>query len=817
MFTPAAEVYEKLASFYLGRHFDLESGKLLDDLLMVDARDFCTHALCVGMTGSGKTGLCISLLEEAALDGVPVVCIDPKGDLANLLLTFPELRPEDFAKYIDKEDAKRKEISPEELAEETAQRWRDGLASWGQSPDRIKKLKDSVEMAIYTPGSTLGIPLTVLKSFDAPSEEQRRDAAAIADRITASISGLLALMGIESDPMTSTEHILLASILHHHWGQGKSLTLEQMVQLIQKPPINRVGVVDLESFMSATDRSKLALRLNNILASPAFASWREGEPLSIKQLLYTEQTGRPRLSIISIAHLSDPERMFFVTILLNELLAWVRTQSGTSSLRAMFYMDEIAGYFPPVSNPPSKPPMMTLLKQARAFGLGIVLATQNPLDLDYKGLSNIGTWFLGRLQTERDKARVLDGLLGAAGESGQKLDRSTLDRILSGLKSRVFLMNNVHQGAPCVFQSRWAMSYLAGPLSRTQIQELMDAKRGTSQRVAEDREDQTTEAPDFPSPPSTTSGPHPAIPAGVEERFAVAMHPPSPGAALVYRPAMYAEGEVHFVVKAAGVDLWSEVRHLMHCHDRVLPDDAWESSIALADKVAWELKPDEDYSFADVPDVLLNKATYRSLQSRFKDFLYRQATLTTYHSPLLREHVMAENEADARVQLAHRLRECRDQAMEKLRDKYWKKVEPLERRIRSADERVDRERSQSRTSMVAAGSSVVGALLGGLLGGRRTSMSTAARGLGHATQQGDDVRRAEAAREELERDKRRLEDDLERDLEKLHAEYDLERLEIQPVKHPPRKGDLKASMPLLLWMPWQIDADGREEALQLWE
>ncbi|NND96884.1 MAG: ATP-binding protein, partial [Pirellulaceae bacterium] len=390
MATPDPEVFEKLASFYLGRHYDLGKQELRPELLMYDAKDLCTHAMCVGMTGSGKTGLCLSLLEEAAIDGIPAICVDPKGDLANLLLAFPDLEPNDFKPWLEEEEAKRKGVSLDELATKTANMWRDGLASWGQTPERIKKFKDSVDVAVYTPGSNIGLPLTVLKSFDAPPPEARDDAELIGDKVTGSVSGLLTLMGIDADPMTSTEHILLSSIMSHEWREGRNVGIAQLIRLIQEPPIKRIGVVDVDSFMSASNRGKLAMKLNNLLASPAFASWLEGEGLSIKRLLYTPE-GKPRLTILSIAHLNDSERMFFVTILLNELVAWMRTQSGTSSLRAMFYMDEVAGYFPPVSKPPSKPPMLTLLKQARAFGLGITLATQNPVDLDYKGLSNIGT------------------------------------------------------------------------------------------------------------------------------------------------------------------------------------------------------------------------------------------------------------------------------------------------------------------------------------------------------------------------------------------------------------------------------------------
>ncbi|MCA9086899.1 MAG: ATP-binding protein, partial [Planctomycetaceae bacterium] len=209
------------------------------------------------------------------------------------------------------------------------------------------------------------------------------------------------------------------------------------------PPFDRIGVIGLENFYPQADRFQLAMLLNNLLASPGFSSWMEGESLDIQKMLYSPD-GKPRFTILSIAHLSEAERMFFVTIFLNEVVSWMRAQSGTSSLRAILYMDEVFGYFPPTANPPSKTPMLTLLKQARAFGLGVVLATQNPVDLDYKGLSNAGTWFIGRLQTERDKARVLDGLEGASAAAGHAFDRRQMEVILSGLGSRVFLLNNVH-------------------------------------------------------------------------------------------------------------------------------------------------------------------------------------------------------------------------------------------------------------------------------------------------------------------------------------------------------------------------------------
>jgi hypothetical protein len=468
--------YEQPASFYLGKKYELAGKRLLDDKVLYDAKDLTTHAMCVGMTGSGKTGLCLALLEEAALDGIPAICLDPKGDLGNLLLAFPELSGADFQPWIEPSEASRKGMQSDEYAEQTANKWREGLASWDQQPERIQRYRDSVDMTIYTPASNAGVPMTVLKSFDAPPEEVINDAEVMRERVAGAASGLLTLMGINADPLTSREHILLANIFDAAWRKGHSLDLPSIIRSIQNPPMDKVGVFDLESFYPANERLKLSMSLNNLLASPGFAGWLEGQPLDIKSLLYTGQ-GKPRLSIISIAHLNDSERMFFVTILLNELLSWMRTQPGTTTLRALFYMDEVYGYFPPSAKPPSKPPMMVLLKQARAFGLGVVLATQNPVDLDYKGLSNIGTWFLGRLQTARDKDRVLEGLEGAAAQTGMKFDRGAMEQTLAALGSRVFLMNNVHDDAPTIFQSRWAMSFLRGPLSREHIQTLMKDRR----------------------------------------------------------------------------------------------------------------------------------------------------------------------------------------------------------------------------------------------------------------------------------------------------------------------------------------------------
>ncbi|MDH3588268.1 MAG: DUF87 domain-containing protein, partial [Gammaproteobacteria bacterium] len=473
--------YEKLGAFYLGKAYDLKTKQRRDDVVLYDAKDLTTHAAIIGMTGSGKTGLGIGLLEEAAIDHIPVIAVDPKGDLGNLLLTFPKLRAQDFEPWVNSRSASDKGMTTAEYAEAQSTLWREGLKDWGQGTDRIKKLRDTADLAISTPGSNAGLPISVLRSFSVPSAAVMEDRDVYRERVQATATGILALLGIEADPITSREHILIANILDRSWQEDRSLDLGALIAAIQDPPIKRIGVMDLDSFYPPKDRFKLAMRMNNLLAAPGFEAWMEGEPLDVARLLHTEG-GKPRVSVISIAHLSETERMFFVTMLLNELIGWMRSQSGTSTLRAILYMDEVFGYLPPVSNPPSKQLFLTLLKQARAYGVGLVLATQNPVDLDYKALSNTGTWFIGRLQTERDKARVMEGLEGAA--AGGNFDKQRMEQIIAGLGKRRFLLHNVHEDEPVVFNTRWVMSYLAGPFTRDQIKKLMRGRKAAPASAA---------------------------------------------------------------------------------------------------------------------------------------------------------------------------------------------------------------------------------------------------------------------------------------------------------------------------------------------
>jgi hypothetical protein len=468
---------EAPTTFYIGRRYDPTTRKLVDEVVYYDSRDLNTHAIVVGMTGSGKTGLCIDLLEEAALDNIPSIIIDPKGDITNLLLTFPSLRPEEFAPWINVDDARRAGLSLEEYTRDIAQQWRDGLASWSIVPQRISALKNAAQFSIYTPGSDAGLPVSILDSLRAPREGWTGFEESHRERISGIVTALLALIGKQVEPVRDREHVLISNIFENAWKNGRDLSLEDIILQVQKPPFAKLGVFDVDTFFPEKDRFKLAMDLNNIIASPSFQTWISGEPLDISRLLYTQE-GRPRVSVFYIAHLTEAERTFMITLLLENMLAWMRTLSGTTSLRAILYFDEIFGHFPPgPRNPPTKEPLLRLLKQARAFGIGLILATQNPGDLDYKSLSNAGTWFIGKLQTENDKNRVLGGLQ-AASTAETKLNMENLSRLLSSLDPRVFVLHNVHdEGGPILMHSRWTMSYLRGPLTRQQVRVLMDPQR----------------------------------------------------------------------------------------------------------------------------------------------------------------------------------------------------------------------------------------------------------------------------------------------------------------------------------------------------
>jgi len=804
--------FEKLGVFYLGREFDLANNALKDDLLLYDSRDLVTHAVCVGMTGSGKTGLCVGLLEEAVIDNIPAIVVDPKGDLANLLLTFPDLAAADFLPWINEEDARRKGVSPQEYAGQQAALWKKGLAEWGQNGARIRKLKSSAEFTIYTPGSTAGLPVSILKSFSFPGKAVTDDSELLGERIATTVTSLLNLLGIEADPIQSREHILLSTILNTSWKQGQDLDLAGFIQAIQAPPVTRIGVFDIESFFPSKDRFALAMKLNNLLAAPGFSAWLTGDPMDIDRMFYTAD-GKPRVSIFSIAHLNDTERMFFVSLLLTQLLGWMRSQSGTTSLRTLFYMDEIFGYFPPVANPPSKAPLLTLLKQARAFGLGIVLATQNPVDLDYKGLSNTGTWFLGRLQTERDKERVLDGLEGAAAGGAGRFDRKRMEQILAGLGQRVFLMNNVHEDAPVVFQTRWAMSYLRGPLTRTQIKQLMDPVKTSHPQPGPAVE---TAAPAPKARPTAPASARPVLPPKVPQFFLPVRDPQPEGGSLHYEPMLLGIGTVYYANAKIGVTAKKEVCLLAEYSDgpsRVDWDDAREAKLLENDL---EKTPhDPDSSFGELPPEISNPKSYVAWGNAFKEWAYRNKQLELFKSPSLKVvSEPGESERDFRIRLTQAAREERDRQIERLRQKYVPKIATLRDRIRRAEQAVGREKAQATQQKISTAISFGATLLSALTGRKTVSQSslgraaTTARGAGRTMKEAQDVARAEENVEELTKQLADLQALLDQETEAIRASADplAESLETCEVR--PKKTDISVELVSLAWFPYWRDGKG---------
>lgn len=834
------EDFEKLGVFYLGKEYDTKERATTSDLVLYDSKQLTTHAVCVGMTGSGKTGLCIDLLEEAAIDGIPVIAVDPKGDIGNILLNFPKLRGEDFLPWIDADEATRQGMDREAFAEKTAQTWKDGLAKWGQDGARIQRLMDAADMAIYTPGSSAGLPLTVLRSFTAPPAAVLDQAETYRDRITSAVSGLLALLGVESDPMGGREHILLSNLLDHAWRQGRDLDLTDLIHDIQQPPFDKVGVIGLETFYPAKERFALAMRLNNLMASPGFAAWMEGDPLDVGGLLYTPE-GKPRISVLSIAHLGEAERMFFVTILLNEVLSWVRSQPGTSSLRAILYMDEIYGYFPPTANPPTKKPMLTLLKQARAFGVGVVLATQNPVDLDYKGLSNCGTWFLGRLQTKRDKDRVLEGLEGASAAAGASFDREAMDKTLSSLGKRVFLLNNVHEDHPIVFESRWALSYLRGPLNRDQVQALMAPKKAAKVAapakkdpaaattpakpavVHDDEAEEPEEVDAAPAPksrairtpaPTTPASPgrRPVVPPDVPEFFVVG---PAAGGTPAYRPTLLGVARLHYVDRKSGVDYWETLAVQRPVGEEVSAD-VWEGGKHLTGRIpVLDKSPQPGATFGELPEEMTRAKSYAEWTKALKNYLYRERRLTIWSCPDLKAFGRPEETArDFRARLAQAARERRDVEVEKLRADFGPRRVALEKKLSAAHEALEKEQEKASKSSwdaaVSFGTSVFGALTGRKTWTKTnvTKVGTAARAATKAMRERGQMGGAQEKLDDLEREYVDLETAFQSELEHIKTTRSPELLQLVPLELTPRKADVTIDQVVLAWTSGPVAGDG---------
>ncbi|MGD9225126.1 MAG: DUF87 domain-containing protein [Desulfobacterales bacterium] len=796
--------YEKLGAFYLGKEYDLVSRKRREGLLLYDSKDLTTHAVIIGMTGSGKTGLGIALLEEALIDNIPIIAIDPKGDLTNLVLNFPQLQAQDLRPWVNEQDALNAGLTPDQFAAQQANLWRKGLGGWGQDPARIARLKNTADFAVYTPGSSAGLPVSVLRSFAPPPPHVGQDTDLLRERIQTTATSLLALLGMEADPITSREHILISNILESVWAEGRALDLAGLIRAIQTPPFERIGVMDLDSFYPAKDRFQLAMRLNNLLAAPGFEAWLEGDPLNINRMLFTD-SGKPRASIFTISHLSDTERMFFVSMLLNEILAWMRTQAGTTSLRAILYMDEIFGYFPPVKNPPSKAPLLTLLKQARAFGLGVVLSTQNPVDLDYKGLSNTGSWFIGRLQTDRDKDRVLAGLEGAAAGSG--FDRSRMEEVLAGLGKRVFLLNNVHENAPVTFETRWVLSYLRGPLTRQQIKTLMADKKSA-----------TVPAPAVsPQPiaaPVVSSASEPPIVApGINVMYLAAS---GAGQGLMYYPAVAGWLDVYYSSAKYKVDVTRKLAVAAMLEDGPVAVD-WDQVEEIG------LGPDDLQTsplpgaiFAELPSMAEKAKSYNKWNKDLLRWIRQNRPLTLYRS---RRFKLISRPEESRSEFLSRVtqaaREKRDLEVEKLRRKYSSKYNTLQRRLMRAEQTLQREQEQVKSkkmeTMVSLGTAILGAFLGrkAVSASSATRIGTAVKSAGRMRKESMDVARAQQTAAAVKHEMNALDERLQSDIDSLEATFDPAEEDLQEVTVKPQSTNITLEVFGLTWMPYRKDVGGR--------
>ena len=779
--------YEKLKLFYIGKEKN-EDGTFTP--LVYKNKDLTTHAAIIGMTGSGKTGLGISLLEEAALDNIPSIIIDPKGDMGNLLLTFPKLQGSDFEPWIEAQDAINNGVSLGEQAQNTANLWRKGLSQDFQNPERINKLKNSADFTIYTPGSSAGVQISILQSFCAPPKEIMEDTDLLVSLVNSTVSSLLALIDEKNDS-SSKEVILLNSLFMNAYTQGKDLSLEELIARIVTPPFKKVGIFDVETFFAQEDRLILALKLNAIIANPAFKTWTEGITLDISSLLYDE-AGKAKVSIFSIAHLNDAQRMFFVSLLLNQILAWMRRQEGTSSLKALLYMDEIFGYFPPSSNPPSKQPMLTLLKQARSFGIGIILSTQNPVDIDYKGLANIGTWFIGRLQTKQDKEKVIDGL--SAANQGA-IDKNALMNMISNLDKRVFILKNINEDGIKLFTTRWALSYLKGPLSKEGIQSLMAHKKVSLSVPLH------VSSQGMPKKESISQRlPKPIIPNSLEQRYVYT----SQSEYYDMQPQLFLSCSVRFVDNAKSIDKTSEFGYSLTLKEGMSTID-----IPLAqqrDSFLYETKERINSSFYAIPAAVQNERELKLLRKEFSDFIYREAKLSLFKNDALKlVSKQDESLSDFKIRLQDRLNENIDEAVSNLQDKYRKNEDSLENKLNQLYVKLEKEKAQASAvttdTLISIGTSIIGAFFGKSITSRTNlgKIATGAKGATRVLRERSDIKYVEEEIVQLEADVGALKSMLEKEIENINASNQLSVLVIDEFFITPRRSDIFQVSLSLVW------------------
>lgn len=784
---------DSIGQFYLGQ--DVYPAASSGQATLYDAADLTTHAVIIGMTGSGKTGLGISLLEEAALDNIPVIAIDPKGDLGNLALTFPNLVAEDFEPWIDSGMAAQAGMSVADFAKQTAENWQQGLAKSYQTAERVQTLKDANRVSVYTPGSENGLPIALLGNLVPPPDSIKDDGESYAEYIDATVSALLVLLKFDGDSL-APEHVFLAQLLKNAWDNNQTLTLVDLITQIQTPPFDKIGIMPLSQVFADKARMALAMKLNTLLASPSFASWLKGMPLDAGALFY-DKNGKAQTSVLNIAHLSDDERLFFVTLLLTNLLGWMRRQQGTSTLRAILYMDEVFGYLPPIGNPPTKVLLLTLLKQARAFGLGIVLSTQNPVDLDYKALSNAGTWFIGRLQTAQDRERVMDGLLSASGSSG--LDKTTLNDWFDKLGKRQFLLHNVHETSPVIFSTRWTLNYLSGPLSKQAIAKL----KANSQIVADNPAQAAAPAVD---PLTSTMSQPPALPKDIGLYYAP--KDVAGEAKTFYEPTAFAYARVFFNDKKSGAQSQQQLLLTTPFGEPPLVVD-WQQAI-LSD-VSFEqlqMAPHQPAVLKDLPTQALDKANWKTWEKAVKEAIRQQQVLTLWYVDSLDLYSdVGESEAAFRNRIIVPLHEQRDAAIAKLRDSVAKKQDALAKKLQAANEKYQQEAAESNKGWLDAGMSIGSAVLGAFMGRKALSQSNinhvkrAMNSVGDINATRQTVAELDGIRQQLQQDMASVEQELQRQMASLAASFDAQSVPLDIVQITPAAKDITILLVGVLYQP----------------
>lgn len=809
-------------NFYLGREYDPATGTVTDRSVLYPSRHLTTHAVILGMTGSGKTGMGVVLLEEALLQGIPLLVLDPKGDMTNLLLIFPNLSPEEFAPWVDAEAAKREGRSVEEVAAGEARRWREGLAQWGIGPEQLARLREETEFVLFTPGSTAGTPVNVFHRFRSPDPEEEIDDDERQERVGGLVSALLGLMGREADPLQSPEHIFLSQLVEYNWRNGQDLDLPTLIRQIQDPPIRQIGVFELESFLPQKERFALARALNGILAAPGFEDWREGIPLEIGDILRPSD-GRPRASIFYLAHLTDAERMFFIALFLEAVRDWMFAQSGTSELRAILYFDEVFGFFPPYpANPPSKRPLMTLIKQGRAVGLGVVLATQNPVDVDYKGLANAGTWMVGLLRTDRDKERVVEGMEGAAATAGSGLDRAALSRALGALRPRRFLLQDVRSGKMFFLHTRWAMSYLRGPLTRAQVRQLAGPPAAAGRAAPLPPPARPTPAETAVPPTLSADIPQVFLPAAVTLDGALHQHERQTGRALlvtarrlVYLPRLLAMGTVHLTDEKIGLRHTERLVRLLEPPPPPAQPNWAEGTVGLSLEDL-RPRPPEEGAYGPLPAHLAQAAQYTRWSRLFADFLYRNVRLTLWHNPALKLYGRpGESPRDFRLRCEEVARARRDEEVARTRARYEKQTVRIQERLQREQQELAQDQveweARKRDEALAYGESVLN-----LLTRRRPSymISSVSRKRRLSQQAEADVKESEETLRVLQKQLDDLRARMEKEVEAIGDHWAATLEETRPVEVYPRRTDVAVDYCGLVWVPfWEVVGQEGERLL----